>query len=152
MHITKEQLNDYMSGKMIQTKQAAFLEHISECEFCAGKLADTMLKRELTFTPPDLKENIQEFVITNIKKRQKEFWIYTARVVFSVCAAVTIIMMPSGILLGSSDSGYREARFALTKEITEEEVRNNLKILDLLKNTSAKISDDVFKALNLDKK
>lgn len=172
MHITKEQLNAYIANSMSQTEQIAFFEHISECEFCAGKLAGAMLQKEqeLVFTPPDLKSNIleqtvykktsdiiklpQEVLIANIKKKQREFWMYTAKVVFAVCAAVTIIMMPADVFPSSSGSynTYMEAKFPLTKEITEEDVKDNFKILDLFKNTSAKISSDVSKALKLDKR
>lgn len=168
MHITKEQLNHYISDRMTQIEQMNFLEHISKCEFCAGKLADAMLKKELVFTPPNLKDNIleqtvykktttpvklpQEIVMARVRKKQREFWMYTAKVAFAVCAAVTMIMMPVGTLPGSSDGNYKESRLSLTKEITEEEARNNVKILDLFRNTSAKISDDVSKALNLYKK
>lgn len=51
MHITKEQLNHYISDMMSQTEQMNFLEHISKCEFCAGKLADAMLKKSLSLLP-----------------------------------------------------------------------------------------------------
>ncbi len=167
MHINKEQLNHYIANSMSQTEQMTFFKHISECEFCAEKLADAMLQKEqeLVFTPPDLKNNIleqtvymvklpQEAMIASIRKKQKEFWMYTAKVVFAACVAVTIIMMPIDVFPSSSGSynAYMEAKFPLTKEITEEDVKNNFKILDLFRNTSAKISNDISKALNLDKR
>lgn len=168
MHITKEQLDYYMSDKMSQAEQMFFFKHISECEFCAEKFADAMQEKELVFTPPDLKDNIleqtvykkntisvklpQEIVMARARKRQKEFWLYTVKVAFAVCVAVIMIMMPAGTVPGSSDENYKESRLSLTKEITEETARNNVKILDLFRNTSAKISDDVSKVLNWNKK
>lgn len=168
MHITKEQLDYYMLDKMSQTEQMAFFKHISECEFCAEKFADAMQEKELVFTPPDLKDNIleqtvykkntisvklpQEIVMARVRNKQKELWLYTAKVAFAVCVSITIIMMPTDILPNNSSNSYTKTGFPLTKEITGEEVSSSLKILDLFRNTSVKISDNVSKALNLDKR
>lgn len=169
MHITKEQLNDYMSDKISQTEQMDFLKHISGCEFCAGKLAEAIQKRELIPALLDLKDNILKQTVykkntsmVNLSwktaagrtgKKQKEFWTYTAKVAFAVCATVTMIMMPADTLPKAGiNTNYREAGFSLTKEITEEDVKSSLKILDFFRDTSAKISDDVSRALKLDRR
>lgn len=88
MHVTEEQLNNYITDKMPKTEQLKILEHISGCSFCAGKLASAMQKKELMFIPPGLKDSILEKTVyaaspsrkimsAGIKKIRKEFWIYS---------------------------------------------------------------------------
>lgn len=160
-HITEIQLKNYISGHMAQEEQAGFYKHISECTFCAGKLASAMQEKETVYTPPGLKESILEQTVYNkggltrnvnllsfnSRKKRNEFLMYTAKVCFAVSIAVSVIMTTS--LPGSGAAGYKN-RFSLTKEITEKDRKNNSKVLDLFRSTSGKISEDVSKALNLE--
>lgn len=159
-HITKVQLKNYISGSMTPEEMAGFYTHISECTLCAGKLASAMQEKALVYTPPGLKESILNQTVykggitSNIKllsfnsrRKRNEFLIYTAKVSFAVSIAVSVIMTTT--LPGGGAAGYKN-RFSLTKEITEKDRRNNSRILDLFRNTSGKISEDVSKALNLD--
>ena len=50
---------------------------------------------------------------------------------------------------GNIQSG-KDGGFSITKEIKAEDRKNNSRILDLFRDTSSKISDDVSKALNID--
>lgn len=147
-HVTDVQLKDYISGKMPYEGQIELMEHISGCVYCAGKLAGAMQKQELVDTPPGLKESILKQTVLNKKKRRKnEFWIFTAKVSFAVSVAVVVIMttaLPGNIQI------YKDRGFSLTKEIKAEDRKSNSRILDLFRDTSSKISDDVYKALNID--
>ena len=147
-HVTDGQLKDYISGKMPYEGQIELMEHISGCVYCAGKLAGAMQKQELVDTPPGLKESILKQTVLNKKKRRKnEFWIFTAKVSFAVNVAVVVIMttaLPGNIQI------YKDRGFSLTKEIKAEDRKSNSRILDLFRDTSSKISDDVYKALNID--
>ncbi|MCI8748472.1 MAG: hypothetical protein HFH67_11525 [Lachnospiraceae bacterium] len=147
-HVTDGQLKDYISGKMPYEGQIELMEHISGCVYCAGKLAGAMQKQELVDTPPGLKESILKQTVLNKKKRRKnEFWIFTAKVSFAVSVAVVVIMttaLPGNIQI------YKDRGFSLTKEIKAEDRKSNSRILDLFRDTSSKISDDVYKALNID--
>ena len=147
-HVTDGQLKDYISGKMPYEGQIELMEHISGCVYCAGKLAGAMQKQELVDTPPGLKESILKQTVLNKKKRRKnEFWIFTAKVSFAVSVAVVVIMttaLPGNIQI------YKDRGFSLTKEIIAEDWKSNSRILDLFRDTSSKISDDVYKALNID--
>jgi len=178
MHITEKQLSDYMSGNMAYGEQAGFLEHISVCMSCAGRLADTMQGKGLYPVPPDLKNNILRQTVykktkavykkeqtiykkefrkipyknwhIKIRRKQEEFWMYTAEIIFAASVAVAVILAPSGSLQDSIAQS-REGRFSLTKEITREEVENSAKIQELFRYTSKKISGDISRALKLDK-
>ena len=147
-HVTDGQLKSYISNRMPEEGQMEFLEHISGCSYCAGKLASAMQKQELVDTPPGLKESILKQTVLNKKKRRKnEFWIFTAKVSFAVSVAVVVIMttaLPGNIQI------YKDRGFSLTKEIKAEDRKSNSRILDLFRDTSSKISDDVYKALNID--
>ena len=147
-HVTDGQLKDYISGKMPYEGQIELMEHISGCVYCAGKLAGAMQKQELVDTPPGLKESILKQTVLNKKQRRKnEFWIFTAKVSFAVSVAVVVIMttaLPGNIQI------YKDRGFSLTKEIKAEDRKSNSRILDLFRDTSSKISDDVYKALNID--
>ena len=147
-HVTDGQLKDYISGKMPYEGQIELMEHISGCVYCAGKLAGAMQKQELVDTPPGLKESILKQTVLNKKKRRKnEFWIFTAKVSFAVSVAVVVIMttaLPGNIQI------YKDRGFSLTMEIKAEDRKSNSRILDLFRDTSSKISDDVYKALNID--
>ncbi len=147
-HVTDGQLKDYISGKMPYEGQIELMEHISGCVYCAGKLAGAMQKQELVDTPPGLKESILKQTVLNKKKRRKnEFWIFTAKVSFAVSVAVVVIMttaLPGNIQI------YKDRGFSFTKEIKAEDRKSNSRILDLFRDTSSKISDDVYKALNID--
>ena len=147
-HVTDGQLKDYISGKMPYEGQIELMEHISGCVYCAGKLAGAMQKQELVDTPPGLKESILKQTVLNKKKRRKnEFWIFTAKVSFAVSVAVVVIMttaLPGNIHI------FKVRGFSLTKEIKAEDRKSNSRILDLFRDTSSKISDDVYKALNID--
>ncbi len=147
-HVTNEQLKDYISDRMPHKRRIELLEHISGCVYCAGKLASAMQEQELVGTPPGLKESILEQTIYNKKKRrQNEFWIYTAKVSFAASVAVFVIMTTA--LPGNMQS-CKDREIFLTKEIKEEDRRSNSRILDLFRDTSSKISDDVYKALKID--
>lgn len=147
-HVTDEQLKDYISDRMTGKGQMEFLEHISKCSYCAGKLANAMQEQELVDTPPGLKDSILGQTVLNKKKRrQNEFWIFTAKVSFAVSVAVFLIMTTA---LPGNIQSYKDRGFSITKEIKAEDRRNNSRILDLFRDTSSKISDDVNKALNID--
>ena len=147
-HVTDGQLKDYISDRMPYEEQVKLLEHISGCGYCAGKLASAMQEQGLVNTPPGLKESILGQTVHNKKKRrQNEFWIYTAKVSFAVSVAVVVIMttaLPGGI------QSYRDRGFSMTKEINLEDKKSNSRILDLFRDTSDKISNDVYKALKID--
>ena len=61
--------------------------------------------------------------------------------------AVFVIMTTA--LPGNMQS-CKDREIFLTKEIKEEDRRSNSRILDLFRDTSSKISDDVYKALKID--
>ena len=147
-HVTDGQLKSYISNRMPEEGKMEFLEHISGCSYCAGKLASAMQEQELVDTSPGLKESILGQTVLNKKKRrQNEFWIFTAKVSFAVSVAVGVIMTTA--LPGNIQSG-KDRGFSITKEIKAEDRKNNSRILDLFRDTSSKISDDVSKALNID--
>lgn len=139
MHVTEEQLNNYITDKMPKTEQLKILEHISGCSFCAGKLASAMQKKELMFIPPGLKDSILEKTVyaaspsrkimsAGIKKIRKEFWIYTAKVTFAASIAVMMVVIP--VFPGKEDGSYKDRGFSLTKEISKENRKNSSAILD----------------------
>ena len=147
-HVTDGQLKSYISNRMPEEGKMEFLEHIPGCSYCAGKLASAMQEQELVDTSPGLKESILGQTVLNKKKRrQNEFWIFTAKVSFAVSVAVVVIMTTA--LPGNIQSG-KDRGFSITKEIKAEDRKNNSRILDLFRDTSSKISDDVSKALNID--
>ncbi|MCI9078889.1 MAG: hypothetical protein HFH68_08195 [Lachnospiraceae bacterium] len=147
-HVTDGQLKNYISDIMPYEGQIEILEHISGCVYCAGKLASALQERELVDTPPGLKESIMEQTVFNKKRRrQNEFWIFTAKVSFAVSVAVLVIMTTT---LPGNMQNYKDRRFSITREINTEDRRSNSRILDLFRDTSSKISDDVYKALNID--
>lgn len=164
MHINNEQLNKYIIGRMPAEEQIKLMEHISECEFCAGRFAAAMQKRELIKTPPDLKNSIleqtvykkqiqlktdvlsSESIIGRRRKRKKEFWLYTANVTLAMCIAVMMIMTSDYTLSGSGNSSFSQ-RISITKEITHYDSGDNSKILDLIRNKSLKISGGLSKAI-----
>ena len=147
-HVTDGQLKSYISNRMPEEGKMEFLEHISGCSYCAGKLASAKQEQELVDTQHGLKERILGQTVLNKKKRrQNEFWIFTAKVSFAVSVAVVVIMTTA--LPGNIQSG-KDGGFSITKEIKAEDRKNNSRILDLFRDTSSKISDDVSKALNID--
>ncbi len=159
MHVTEEQLNNYITDKMPKTEQLKILEHISGCSFCAGKLASAMQKKELMFIPPGLKDSILEKTVyaaspsrkimsAGIKKIRKEFWIYTAKVTFAASIAVMMVVIP--VFPGKEDGSYKDRCFSLTKEISKENRKNSSAILDLFRDASVKISQNLSETLNLD--
>lgn len=144
-HVTDKQIKDYISDRMPYEGQTGLLEHISSCGYCAGKLASAMQEQELVDTPPGLKESILGQTVLNKKKRrQNEFWIFTAKVSFAVSVAVVVIMTTA--LPGNTQS-FKDRGFALTKEIKADDRKSNSRILDLFRDASVRISDDVYKAV-----
>ena len=80
-HVTDGQLKSYISNRMPEEGKMEFLEHISGCSYCAGKLASAMQEQELVDTSPGLKESILGQTVLNKKKRrQNQFWIFTGKV------------------------------------------------------------------------
>lgn len=159
MHVTEEQLNNYITDRMPKPEQLKILEHISCCSFCVGKLASAMQKKELMFTPPGLRDSILEKTVyaaapsrkilpAGINKIQKEFWMYTAKVAFAASIAVMMVMTP--VFPGKEDVSYKDRGFSLTKEISQENRKNSSVILDLFREASGKISQNLSETLNLD--
>lgn len=163
MHIGNGQLEDYMAGRMSKAGQEKLLEHISVCTSCAGRFAAAIQKQELVPPPPGLKRDIlkktvckkeiQENLIYRllsfrITREKKEYWLYSVRVVFAVVVAVIMILVPSDRFY-STDSRNKNI-IVIEEKTTGRGTGHNSKILDLFRNTSERISDNVSKALKLD--
>ena len=110
MHISKLQLENYMNDKMSEKEQMAFLEHIAECDYCAGQFASAMEKQGIVSPPPDFRRKVLEqtvfrtdavrvvgklspaAIIERRRKKQKEMFFYTAKVVLAMGIAIVMVV------------------------------------------------------------
>lgn len=107
-HISKEMWKAYEERTLSRQEELDMMEHIAQCDDCAGQFAKLITEEKLVSPPPDLKKDIlvqtvyrrnPVQTIKEIQERkgemQREFLAYTARVVFAMAASVFIVITMS---------------------------------------------------------
>lgn len=90
-HITKEELTKFHNNELSDQKLAAFLQHITECTYCADQFAESF-EPVLISAPVNLKEQIltakRPFKQLSAKK---QFFLYSTKVCVAMCGALILL-------------------------------------------------------------
>lgn len=143
-HLTDEQISKYMSDEMSEEEKMEFLTHTAGCDFCSGRLAAAIEKTELVTPPPDLASDIlkqtvynktlmlnAEYFIEKQKQRQREFCMYTAKVVLAMSMAILMVF--------STDIGFG---YSYNRAENKVEIQYN-KLTDSINKSSDKIRGSI---------
>lgn len=89
-HLTEETIIALKFGTLNDEEMISMLEHIGNCEKCAGIFAESFSEDELAETPLGFEEKVQ-IKIKGKKQSKFEFSFYCAKVV--VAASIALIMV-----------------------------------------------------------
>lgn len=102
-HITDREIQQYYAHEMKETEERGLLEHISVCEYCAGRWANAFPMQEM-LTPPvslrfDMEEQIQSERVPSgripVKRMQsyRAWYQYCAKVILAMGLAITVLFL-----------------------------------------------------------
>lgn len=102
-HITDREIQQYYAHEMKETEERGLLEHISVCEYCAGRWANAFPIQEM-LTPPislrsDLEKRIQSEPVSSgripVKRMQsyRAWYQYCAKVILAMGLAITVLFL-----------------------------------------------------------
>lgn len=91
-HITQEILYQYHHNQLSSTDTITFLDHVSQCTYCADKLAASFEQEMLIAAPRNLKERVLiEAERTKSAPAKKQFFFYSLRVCTAMCGALFLL-------------------------------------------------------------
>lgn len=107
-HLTDETLKTLKSDNLKDDELISVLEHISDCESCAGAFAESFADNELAEAPLGFEEKVQIKIRDN-KRSNVQFSFYCVKV--AVAASIALIMVFSNGLnsLANSNINYVKA-------------------------------------------
>lgn len=94
-HVTRQGFDALLSLRLNERELEQLSEHLSRCEICSQRLADTAEATALAAPPPALGAHIRERLPSAAQCRKLEFRRYCTRV--AVCAAASIAIVLSGV-------------------------------------------------------
>lgn len=112
-HLSDQELDLYFGHKLTASQEQEILEHVAQCDYCAGRFASALPEREILTPPPDLSRRILAAAdarpITR-RRQQREFFYYTAKVVLSMAMALFLLiggpLLKAPVLPHGTDSAY----------------------------------------------
>jgi len=104
-HLTEETLQ-VLKFDILQDEELIFvLEHISECQKCAGEFADNFKEHELAEAPLGFQEKVQ-IKIKSKKQSKMQFSFYCVKVAVAASIALMVVFSNGLSSLANSKIGY----------------------------------------------
>ncbi len=102
-HITDREIQQYYAHEMKETEERGLLEHISVCEYCAGRWANAFPIQEMLAPPVSLRDDLMEQISSEqdrsgripVKRMQsyRDWYQYCAKVILAMGLAVTVLLL-----------------------------------------------------------
>lgn len=118
-HITESDVKRYYSHTLQGKEEIALLNHVAQCDFCAGRLASAFPETELLTPPADLYHSILRSAkrIPSQRQKQWEFYRYSTKVILSMGMALSLLVFcnfPAGIFPFSPiDTSFLTQHFSI---------------------------------------
>ncbi|MBW6411614.1 hypothetical protein [Clostridium weizhouense] len=100
-HLTEEILNELKFGTLMDEEMVSVLDHISDCQKCAGSFADNFKDDELAEAPLGFQEKV-EIKIKAKKQSGVQFGFYCTKVVVAASIALMILFSNGLNIMASS--------------------------------------------------
>ncbi|MDF2543658.1 MAG: hypothetical protein K0S47_3376 [Herbinix sp.] len=143
-HVTEEELLKFQQDIMSQEDTLKFLEHVSSCDFCSARLAESM-QEHIMNSPMDLKANILKAInrpdaklVQKAKEtsRQMQLLFYSLKVGAATVGALIALLL---VIRSSDFSTMQDFPMSIPK--TRE---NKHSITAILKESSDKLSNNIL--------
>ena len=147
-HITEELLRECARGQLPLRERIQVMEHIAECDGCAGRFAALMGEAGMVSPPPDLKRDIlrrtvhreasRQAAADRQRRRQKktrDLFYYSARVVFAMAASIVMFFTMSF----PEREQVRETPSVVVRERQSASGERKKPVVDSLQNVSGKM-------------
>lgn len=171
-HLTQEQIQHLKQGNITNEKNIEYLEHISQCEYCANQYANSFLENDLIETPPDLRQNILDETVYKKSaletlqmlerkghQKKKEFLCFTAKVVFAMCAVTVMLFSTGNMEPQSLDTYVTETNKTAVRDFEQEkktvkkrDITSQSALLDSVENSSRKVYEYIGNVFQSEKK
>lgn len=97
-HVSDSQIQRYYAHGMKETEERGLLEHISECEYCAGRWANAFPMQEMLIPPVSLRADLerqiqQERTPQKRMKSYRAWYQYCAKVILAMGFAIIVLFM-----------------------------------------------------------
>lgn len=102
-HITDREIQQYYAHEMKETEERGLLEHISVCEYCAGRWANAFPMQEMLTPPVSLRADLEEQMQSEqagsgripVKRMQsyRAWYQYCAKVILAMGLAITVLFL-----------------------------------------------------------
>lgn len=94
-HLTDLDIKRFYSHSLQHVEEMSLLEHISKCDYCAGRLSSSFPVSELLSLPPDLCSDILSAArkIPSKKERKLDFYRYSTKVVLAMGMAISLLVL-----------------------------------------------------------
>ncbi|MDE6852392.1 MAG: hypothetical protein K2J67_07885 [Lachnospiraceae bacterium] len=102
-HITDREIQQYYAHEMKEAEERDLLEHISGCEYCAGRWANAFPIQELLTPPVSLRADLEEQIWSEqtrsgripVKRMQsyRAWYQYCAKVILAMGLAITVLFL-----------------------------------------------------------
>lgn len=155
-HLTEEIIKSFHNNNLTDNESISFLEHISQCDFCAEKFSNSFNSTNALRTPPDFKHSIikKASIIKRAKALSPKFNLlkYSLRVCVSMAGAI-IIIFSSNFMTHRLDYNQSEYNTYETTDFDQKRPtthtpdnnlkNNNTKVLDAVNKTISNISNKI---------
>lgn len=114
-HLSDDVLADYFQNRLTNSQEQKLLEHIAQCDYCAGRFASALPESALLTPHPDLSRRI--LAAADSRKgphcrQQREFYYYVTKVVLSMAMALFLLiggpLLKAPSFLPGSDNTYTD--------------------------------------------
>ena len=102
-HITDREIQQYYAHEMKETEERGLLEHISVCEYCAGRWANAFPMQEMLTPPVSLRDDLMEQISSKqnrsgripVKRMQsyRDWYQYCAKVILAMGLAIMVLFL-----------------------------------------------------------
>ena len=102
-HITDREIQMYYAHELKETEERGLLEHISVCEYCAGRWANAFPIQEMLTPPVSLRSDLEEQVSLKhgrsghipVKRMQsyRAWYQYCAKVILAMGLAIMVLFL-----------------------------------------------------------
>lgn len=97
-HISDIEIQNYYAHRMNETEERGLLEHVSECEYCAGRWANAFPAQEMLVPPVSFRMDLERQIGRERlpQKRMKSYraWYqYCAKVILAMGFAIIMLFM-----------------------------------------------------------
>ncbi len=97
-HVSDSEIQRYYAHGMKETEERGLLEHISECEYCAGRWANGFPVQEMLIPPVsfrvDLERQIQQARAPQKRMKSYRAWYqYCAKVILAMGFAIIVLFL-----------------------------------------------------------